>query len=260
MCKYFGHGVALAGIKIIHGDGGTSVSMFKGNHMTCYMCDKEALSVEHIPPRCLFPEKKDLPEGVDLRKQLITVPACEEHNTAKSQDDEYLLYLLVINLPANETAKNQFLTKIMRSIKCRPGLIKKFMTNQHPVIAVDKQTGQAHHTIAVNIDDERLDSALEHIARALYFHHFKAKWLGSVRTQPDFLLASLDPEKGHERNKLGEQMVAAADLLFSVSDFHGENPDVFKYQVLEGNDNIHKLMRLHFYNGCRVSVFFGAKG
>jgi hypothetical protein len=228
--------------------------------VTCYMCDKKAQGVEHVPPRCLFPEKKDLPEGVDLRKQLITVSACDEHNTSKSQDDEYLLYLLVINLPANETAKSQFFTKIMRSIQRNPNLIKKFMANPHPVIAVDKETGQAHHTVAVNVDDARLDSALEHIARALYFHHFKNQWLGSVRTQPDFLLASLDPEKGQERNRLGEYMVAAADQLFSGIDFHGENPDVFKYQVLEGNENVHKLMRLHFYNRCRVSVFFGANG
>jgi len=224
------------------------------------MCDKPAEGVEHVPPRCLFPESKDLPEGVDLRKQLITVPACNVHNTSKSQDDEYLLYLLVINLPANETAKNQFLTKIMRSIERNPGLINKIMANPHTVIAVDKETGQAHHTVAVNVDDARLDSALDHIARALYFHHFKAQWRGNVRTQPDFLLASLDPDKGQERNKLGEYMVATADELFADKEFHGANPDVFKYQVLEGNENVHKLMRLHFYNGCRVSVFFGTNG
>lgn len=228
--------------------------------MICYMCDKPAEGVEHVPPRCLFPESKDLPEGVDLRKQLITVPACNVHNTSKSQDDEYLLYLLVINLPANETAKNQFLTKIMRSIERNPGLINKIMANPHTVIAVDKETGQAHHTVAVNVDDARLDSALDHIARALYFHHFKAQWRGNVRTQPDFLLASLDPDKGQERNKLGEYMVATADELFADKEFHGANPDVFKYQVLEGNENVHKLMRLHFYNGCRVSVFFGTNG
>lgn len=213
-----------------------------------------------MPPRCLFPEKKDLPEGVDLRKQLITVPACDEHNTSKSHDDEYLLYLLVINLPANQTAKNQFLTKVLRSIERNPGLIKKIMATPHPVIAVDKETGQEHHTVAINVDDARLDSALDHIARALYFHHFKAQWIGSVRTQPDFLLASFDPEKGQERNNLSEYMLEAADQLFADKAFHGANPDVFKYQVLEGNENVHVLMRLHFYNGCRVSVFFGANG
>jgi len=36
---------------------------------TCYMCDAPETSVEHVPPRGLFPEQKDLPPGVDLRKQ-----------------------------------------------------------------------------------------------------------------------------------------------------------------------------------------------
>ena len=31
----------------------------------CYMCEKLATSVEHIPPQCLFPEQKDLPDGID---------------------------------------------------------------------------------------------------------------------------------------------------------------------------------------------------
>ena len=59
---------------------------------TCYMCTSAATSVEHVPPRCLFPEQKDLPIGVDLRKQLITVPSCDIHNSRKSKDDEYLFY------------------------------------------------------------------------------------------------------------------------------------------------------------------------
>lgn len=63
----------------------------------CYMCEATATSVEHVPPRCLFPEQKDLPSGVNLRKQLITVPSCEAHNTSKSKDDEYLLYALLMN-------------------------------------------------------------------------------------------------------------------------------------------------------------------
>lgn len=226
--------------------------------MSCYMCARGPAGFEHVPPKCLFPEQKDLPAGVDLRKQLITVPACDEHNTAKSKDDEYLLYLLVINLPANDAAKNHFFTKIMRSIKRNPALINTYTATQQPVMAVDTQTGKAFNTIAVRIDDKRLNSALDHMARALYFHHFKDQWLGSVRTQADFLLQSLDPNKGAHLNDLGSKMAQMADHIFADCAFHGANPDVFKYQVHEGGDKVHKLMRLHFYNGCRVSVFFGA--
>lgn len=228
--------------------------------MSCYMCEKDATGVEHVPPRCLFPEQKDLPAGIDLRKQLITVPACDVHNTAKSQDDEYLLNILTINLPANEIAKNQFLTKIMRSVNRNPKLMQEIMKTPQPVIAVDEIAGQKHHTVAVKIDDARIDLALEHIGRALYFHHFKEKWLGSLRTQPDFLLASLNPKNAEELNGPIERMAVAADEIFKNSPYFGENPDVFKYQVIDGNDRLIKLMRLHFYIGCKVSVFFLSNG
>ena len=228
--------------------------------MSCYMCEREANGVEHVPPRCLFPEQKDLPAGVDLRKQLITVPACDEHNTAKSQDDEYLLQVLAINLPANEIAKNQFLTKIMRSINRNPRLMQQIMKNPQAIVAVDESAGETHHTVALRIDDARIDSALEHIGRALYFHHFGEKWLESVRTQPDFLLVSLDPSNARELNEPVERMTAAADEIFQDSPCFGENPDVFKYQVIDGNERVKKLMRLHFYIGCRVSVLFLANG
>ena len=33
---------------------------------TCYMCDEIATSDEHVPPKCIFPEVKDL--GIDYRK------------------------------------------------------------------------------------------------------------------------------------------------------------------------------------------------
>ena len=224
--------------------------------MSCYMCDKEATSVEHVPPRCLFPEKKDLPEGVDLRKQLITVPSCDEHNTAKSKDDEYLLYLMVINIPSGEIARNHFLTKIMRSIERNPSLINLLMKTQQPVTVVDTKTGEAHETVAVSIDDDRLDSALEHISRAIYFHHFENKWEGEVRTQPDFLLASLDPAKGEELNKPVSELANLADTIFSGKPFYGENQAVFKYQVIDGGDSAHKLMRFHFYEECKVTSVF----
>lgn len=52
----------------------------------CYMCDQTAVGDEHVPPRCLFPKAKDLPNGVDLRKDLITVLSCADHNSEKSRE------------------------------------------------------------------------------------------------------------------------------------------------------------------------------
>jgi hypothetical protein len=57
------------------------------------MCDSLATSSEHVPPKCFFPEKKDLPREVDLRKNLFKVPSCDAHNSQKSHDDEYFFYV-----------------------------------------------------------------------------------------------------------------------------------------------------------------------
>ena len=61
--------------------------------ITCYMCGNPAITKEHVPPKCLFPEKKDI--GTDkYRLDLITVPSCEKHNNLKSDDDEFLMVSL----------------------------------------------------------------------------------------------------------------------------------------------------------------------
>lgn len=52
----------------------------------CYACENEATSVEHTPPKCIFPQLKDFPHK-NLRRNLITVPSCDRHNSAKSKDD-----------------------------------------------------------------------------------------------------------------------------------------------------------------------------
>jgi len=59
----------------------------------CYMCDLPGTTVEHVPPRSIFPESKDV-GGQDYRKNLITVLSCPAHNNQKSQDDEFLMVSL----------------------------------------------------------------------------------------------------------------------------------------------------------------------
>lgn len=224
--------------------------------VTCYMCQSASTSVEHVPPRCLFPKPKDLPPGVQLRKQLITVPSCDVHNGDKSRDDQYLLYVLAMNLPANGIAGNHFASAIMRSVAEKPLLIQRMTANPKPVLAVDERTGEKHHTFAIEIDHERLTRSLEHVARALYFHHFSKQWKGSVRIEPEFLLVSLDPADARERNAPGERIVHEMDRVFQDVEAHGENPGVFKYQVVSSAEPHGAVMRLHFYEGCKVTLVF----
>src|SRR5688500_12577288 len=85
---------------------------------TCYMCDKPASTTEHAPPKCFFPEVKDV--GVDLRRDLITVPSCTDHNSSRSKDDEYAMIFVVSHFETNPLARTQFGTKCIRAMRRSP--------------------------------------------------------------------------------------------------------------------------------------------
>lgn len=70
----------------------------------CYACDGLATGKEHCPPKCLFPEGH--------RKNLITVPACDSHNNAKSDNDEFFR-LIVVGM----AGKIELIPTIIRSVK-----------------------------------------------------------------------------------------------------------------------------------------------
>ena len=225
---------------------------------TCYMCDNESTSSEHVPPRCLFPEQKDLPEGMDLRKSLLTVPSCDLHNSIKSSDDEYLLYCLVLSIPANEVAKNHFLTKIIRAIKRNPSLIKKYLTTTKNVDVENMDTKEWSKTIGCQIDDERFDKSLEQLSRALYFHHFGTKSTGEIGIYPNFLLSMSEGYK--ETNANIAKMDEMSEALFSKEPSHGANPEVFRYCAVDQGIGKQKFLRLYFYGGNRVTIIFKNEG
>lgn len=89
------------------------------------MCESNATSVEHAPPKCLFPDQKDTPNNVDYRKNLITVPSCDIHNTVKSSDDEYLFHVLSASYTSSNIGLQQFITKGKRAFERNPSLVSK---------------------------------------------------------------------------------------------------------------------------------------
>lgn len=218
------------------------------------MCNDKATSSEHVPPKCLFPEQKDLPEGVDLRKSLITVPSCDLHNSQKSDDDEYLLYCLVMSIPSNHIGKNHFLSKIIRAVDRNPNLIKKFLNNSHNAQAENLSTNETFETIGFQVDDLRFDKALEQLSRALYFHHFNKKSNGKLKIYPNFLLSMENNYK--ETNEKIVEMDIMSEELFSKELIHGPNPEVFKYCAVDTGVGEPKFLRLYFYDGNRVTVMF----
>lgn len=219
---------------------------------TCYLCDEIATSVEHVPPRCLFPEQKDLPEGVNLRKQLFTVPSCDTHNSKKSHDDEYLLYVLSGCNQINKIGRNHYTSKIRRSIKRNPNLLKRLSKTAVPVNIVDPHTMTQEESLAFTLEPARFDNIIAQLSRAIYFHHYKEKWIGNVKYQAEFMATSTNPLD--ESNIRIKEMSAEADILFKDEPYCGDNPEVFKYQVIE-NEAL-KTLRLDFYEGCRLLLMY----
>lgn len=217
---------------------------------SCYFCGNDAATVEHVPPRGIFPRVKDTPDGRDYRRNLITVPSCELHNTEKSKEDEYLLYVLVMSLPSNAIAKQQFLTKVQRALLRRPKLINRLLSETQGVIIHDTVAGTWHNSIAFKPEERRLLSMFTHIAKGVYFHEHRLPWLGDVRIISEFILSFND-------TGANDRMAAASEMLNSYLKDEvivGANPDVFSYQRKSILD--HWILRMCFYGNTKVTAIF----
>jgi hypothetical protein len=75
---------------------------------SCYVCDAPKTSHEHVPPLCFFPDEKDTRGHSLYRKNLITVPSCDDHNTQKSEGDLYAAFRKVSDFASKSFRQPQF--------------------------------------------------------------------------------------------------------------------------------------------------------
>lgn len=196
--------------------------------MTCYMCDQAMTSREHVPPKCLFPEIKDS-GGVDYRREMISVPSCDLHNSAKSKEDEFFLLYMAANAHANSIGSMHQDTKLSRILERTPHVLAMMMSTATPAVAKDPD-GNFRETCTFHIDVERFMAQFDHIARGIFFHHFAKKATAKITIVPiEGLLA--DTKKANDF--IRSTGVISKDL-FDGFVKNGANPDVFYYQVAEG--------------------------
>ena len=211
------------------------------------MCDKPGITREHVPPRCLFPEAKDV-QG-NYRKQLITVPSCNIHNTSKSSDDEFLLVCLAGIGGNNSIGYAHKLTKVNRSIRNSSFRLldealknrKKGILKVGPNKFTDVNRGTPNY--------ERLFRCFDHIARALYYHTFSERFVGQTKPLLGFLLHAEETPREFSRfikDKVAFELLGKPRL--------GENPDIFTYQFTAPDQFGLFLVHLQFYGGVDVYV------
>lgn len=215
----------------------------------CYACENPATTTEHIPPKCLFPERKDLPKGLDLRKNLITVPSCAQHNTSKTTDDEYLLYVLASNIGIKNVGLWHWATKLKRSMEKRPsklGIFRKL----RPIRVNGVLTGM------FDLDYERIKSQFILISKGLFFHHTGNRWLHEVDIFTTLAISQSDEEYNHAQEKI----TSIGKSFLSPQDFRDDNPEVFSYQYLINSDGPGYIFRMIFYQGIEVIAFSEPSG
>jgi hypothetical protein len=222
----------------------------------CYFCGKPATSKEHVPPRCLFSEGKDA-FGKDHRKNLITVPSCDEHDLEKSKDDEFLMVCLTPTVGNNSAGLTQTRTKLKRAIGASEGrLLRTVIKGTKEITVVTPDGTKFPVLVGEHANLPRLHTALEHVARGLYFHETGKRFVGACNTFPSFIRYPEDPDLEFIRI-IGGRLVAQEKRNWRI---RRKNLDVFQYRL--GPPDQYGLipMLMTFFRGSDVYVSFMPEG
>jgi hypothetical protein len=219
------------------------------------MCSAIATSKEHVPPRNLFPEAGEC-AGIDYRKNLITVPSCDNHNVAKSNDDEFLMVSLAGIIGNNSIGYMHKLGKVDRAIRLSANrLLDELLVKKEAIYRVEVLENQFIDIIWGTPDVVRLIHCFEHIAYGLHRYHFKRNFSGRVSVMLGYIYY-----KQHNPRTWTEFIRDRAEIDLKDQPKLGSNPDVFYYQLSTPDQFGLYMMRLCFYGGLQVHVTFAPEG
>jgi len=202
--------------------------------MKCYMCDANATTREHVPPKSFFPKGH--------RGNLVTVPSCVTHNHDQSQDIEYVRNIIAGFYGTNVQAEQTF-EVAKRSFDRSPALFYRTFGDFETIVVDGEETG------AFRFDLERVKSVIRPIANAIHFNDYGEtyadKWnvfLSSLKSWEDF--AGQPNQWDPFRNLLGTIQFVAKPV---------PQPAIFTYAVHEMPDGL--VYELVFYGAFRIHCF-----
>lgn len=224
------------------------------NNQTCYMCDNLATTKEHVPPKCLFPEKRDLKDiSLDLRKDLIKVPSCVDHNCKKSGDDEYLFNILSMTIQTGKYGLLNFESKVIRSWSRRdriPKLKERLLSTARMVKVKDSKSEDIFETLELTVDRNRLKEVLKCCVLGFYYYEFGKRYKGLIHVTP--LFSPIDDINWIEQQT---QMEIYYESHFKNIERKGDNPEIFQYAFFQDISNNILVLKMWFYEGCKVISF-----
>jgi hypothetical protein len=211
----------------------------------CSYCEKGATTMDHIPPRSLYP---------DGTEQMITVPSCDDCGPAHSSDDEFFKTLMVLcSNPANPIAADHLTGSVKRCLEIHsPGLRKKLMSqvrtlqDDHP----HNLHGEKNVIEISDADWARIQKVLKRIVKGLYFHGSGKKY-----AEADFDFVIADGESEAAKNILDglpgmRDTIKRADRL----NFNNSNACVGKV-IVSAEDPDDHLWCLSFYEKKSFLIF-----
>src|SRR5689334_16121651 len=122
--------------------------------MKCYMCDAEATTREHVPPKSFYPKGH--------RNDLLTVPSCYAHNHDQSLDIEYVRNVIAGFYGTNNEEEQTF-EIAKRSFDRSSALFYQTFGSFERIRLDGEETGM------FRVDLERMKSVMRAIANAIYF-------------------------------------------------------------------------------------------
>ena len=200
--------------------------------MTCYICSAPRTSDEHVPPRCFFPE--------GMRNNLFTVPSCEDHNTSKSKDDEYVRNLICSSFGSNLHGVSLATSKVVRSFQRSNGLIHTTFEDTTLLKLLD-----GGETIALTVNLDRFDRVMNSIAYGLYYLEFGTTFKGTWEIVP----YSLTTKQGLSGSSTDDFELVRSKLNAVRYEMRPvANPEIFRYGRFVENAN-RMVYKFIFYEG-----------
>lgn len=232
------------------------MSFSKSNEI-CYFCGDPKTGKEHVPAKVFFPNAKNSRTQTNQRNNLITVPSCDEHNTGKSDLDEYLFAVISMNCLVNSDGQHIGSTKTLRSLQRNNKSFRDYIGSHQSVLLKDMSTGEFSRSIAFEVDDNKLQIACDYISKAVYFSHYKKRFIGKTEAKAEFLVFS-GKDVGAINNEL-EAIRIKIKLYFKNIEKFGQNQEIFYYQIIEEEGNNEILLRLCFYEKAYINIFMSSK-
>jgi len=141
------------------------VKLNKDTYEKCYWCSEPAIGIEHVPPQNLFPKGH--------RKDLITVPACNQHNQDFSKIDERIRFHMTSMGGESKLAMKHFDTKTIRGLKRKESLGLTIDLVQNRFTTPEGKTHSREKA-------ENWDLYFEKIIKGIYYYHFKRNLISTT--------------------------------------------------------------------------------